>query len=188
MTKNDLRTQYKQIRSAIPLAQKQKYSESICQSISEYIHKKNREHSIALFAGTADEPNLLPLLADRTKKWCFPKVLDWKNKKKPSMEFFRVESVCDLSPNSFGIYEPLEHCTKVSLSEIELACVPGVSIDIDGNRVGMGGGFYDSFFSEKKSLTLAGVVFPEQISDEKFVTDPWDIKMDIVFCGTQKGL
>jgi len=89
--------------------------------------------------------------------------------------------------NSFGILEPLPHCKYVDPEYIHTVCVPAVSVDIDGNRIGMGGGFYDTFFSRAPLLTIAGVVFPEQVSKSRFIPDKWDIKMDIIFCGEKVG-
>lgn len=186
MTKKNIRGKYKRIRSHIPVRKKQEYSEIICQDIYEYIHQNKSDGYIALFAGTADEPHLFPLLEHKKWKWCFPKVLDWKNHATHSMEFFAVESLADLSPNSFGILEPRASCMHISPKNIDLVCVPGVSMDMYGNRIGMGGGFYDAFFSRSISPTVAGVVFPEQVSEDSFLPDKWDTLMDIIFCGERK--
>ncbi len=59
----------------------------------------------------------------------------------------------DIEPGTYGIREPKLTLGVVDPSEIDLIIVPGSGFDLQGNRLGYGGGFYDRFFMLLKPLT-----------------------------------
>lgn len=87
----------------------------------------------------------------------------------------------DLTPGVYGILEPLPEKTRpVDPQKIDLLVVPGVAFDINGNRLGYGGGYYDRFFERLRSdVPLAAIAFEIQMVDEVPVT-PWDRKVDLL--------
>ena len=52
----------------------------------------------------------------------------------------------DIEPGTYGIREPKLTLGVVEPSEIDLIIVPGSGFDLQGNRLGYGGGYYDRFF------------------------------------------
>jgi len=52
----------------------------------------------------------------------------------------------DIEPGTYGIREPKLTLGVVEPSEIDLIIVPGSGFDLQGERLGYGGGFYDRFF------------------------------------------
>lgn len=59
----------------------------------------------------------------------------------------------DIEPGKYGIREPKLTLGVVEPSEIDLIIVPGSGFDLQGNRLGYGGGYYDRFFMLLNPLT-----------------------------------
>ncbi len=59
----------------------------------------------------------------------------------------------DLEPGAFGIREPKLTLGVVEPLEIDLIIIPGSGFDLQGNRLGYGGGFYDRFFMRMNPST-----------------------------------
>lgn len=71
----------------------------------------------------------------------------------------------DLTSGTWGILEPKPDCVRpVEPTEIDFVIVPGVSFDVEGNRLGYGGGFYDRFLRQTRPDTVfAALAFEMQI-------------------------
>lgn len=74
----------------------------------------------------------------------------------------------DLTSGTWGILEPKpDRVRPVDPSEIDFVIVPGVSFDMEGNRLGYGGGFYDRFLRLTRPDTrFAALAFELQIRDD----------------------
>jgi len=83
-----------------------------------------------------------------------------KTYEKRVMKAFEVIDLKSLEKNSFGLHEPLETTEKLP----DLIIIPGVAFDINGNRIGFGGGFYDRYLEGKKIRTI-GLCYGFQIVD-----------------------
>ena len=59
----------------------------------------------------------------------------------------------DLEPGAWGIREPKLTNEEANPLEIDLVIVPGAGFDMEGNRLGYGGGYYDRFFMRLNPLT-----------------------------------
>jgi 5-formyltetrahydrofolate cyclo-ligase len=89
--------------------------------------------------------------------------------------------VCDLEqdiePGTYGIREPKLTLRVVEPSEIDLIIVPGTAFDLQGNRLGYGGGYYDRFLMRLKPLTpIVALGFECQVIGQVPV-DRHDVKM-----------
>ena len=71
-------------------------------------------------------------------------------------------------------------CWLADLGTIDLILVPGVAFDRHGNRLGMGGGYYDRFLAGV-SAPRVGLTYSEFLLDELPV-QCHDVPMDLVVC------
>lgn len=93
-----------------------------------------------------------------------------------------IRSFDDLAPGAYGIREPIPDQTRIAaISDVDAFIVPGVAFDLQGNRLGWGGGFYDWTLSRAKGAKKIALAFSCQIVDA-LPMEPQDIKMDKVVC------
>ena len=91
--------------------------------------------------------------------------------------------------NHFGILEPkLNVQDTYSLSQIDYIFMPLVAFDIYGNRLGMGGGFYDRTLSHIHNFSnrpkLCGLAHSCQQVDG-LPEQSWDIPIDMIITPTK---
>ncbi|MDY5813942.1 MAG: 5-formyltetrahydrofolate cyclo-ligase [Bacteroides sp.] len=86
----------------------------------------------------------------------------------------------DLQRGSYGIDEPVGEVFD-SYDEIELAIIPGMAFDRQGNRLGRGKGYYDRLLPRLKAFKM-GLCFPFQYVDN-VPTEATDMAMDKVVSG-----
>ena len=75
---------------------------------------------------------------------------------------------------------------KRKLNELDCALIPLLVFDSHGNRIGMGGGYYDKFFENSKTRPLLIGIAYELQKAEKIIPQEWDVRMDII--ATEQGL
>ena len=88
-----------------------------------------------------------------------------------------------LVDNRYGIKEPIYHADNIIAPEmLELVFVPLVGFDVQGNRLGMGAGYYDRTFAFVKQSDapiprLIGLAYESQ---KITAIEPmlWDVKLD----------
>lgn len=120
-----------------------------------------------------------------TKKSCYLPVL----KRIGSGErlwFARYDRHTPLEINRFGILEPVASGRMLLKGgQLDLVLAPLVGFDEQGNRIGMGGGFYDRSFSNLRyrqhwrKPRLLGVAYECQKAPT-IVPNPWDVALDAV--------
>ena len=65
------------------------------------------------------------------------------------LRFFTVDEPDRLIPGTFGIKEPdVQNTLEMSVQELDMIIVPAVLLDMDGFRLGYGGGYYDRLLSD----------------------------------------
>ena len=89
-----------------------------------------------------------------------------------------------LVENRFGIPEPdVDASTRLRPDQLDFVVVPLVAFDARGQRLGMGGGWYDRSFAFRRAQAatprLVGAAFAVQQAGA-IPTAPWDVPLDAV--------
>ena len=127
------------------------HAEIISQRI---IHSRLYRHSrhIALYLSADGEVDLSPLinkLHTYSKKCYLPVIL---SRQHAIMAFAPYEKHTRMRKNCFGILEPVFQKKQLKTArQMDLVLAPLVGFDDHGNRMGMGGGFYDRALQHLKS-------------------------------------
>ena len=174
-------------RSAMSEDEVERSSKSICSKIIATDAYKNSE-SVLVYMSVRNEVDLSSLIEQALsdgKKVYIPKTYGERK-----MEFYLYDG--KFAVGGFGIQEP-KRVSEDSRFKKELytACkneipsvliiVPGVAFDKAGNRLGYGGGYYDTFLESLKTSTI-GVGYSFQLLDEIPVGEH-DVKLDAIVVG-----
>lgn len=110
---------------------------------------------IAVYLPNDGEIDPVPLMARiwKTNKTCYLPILS--HLRHDRLWFAPFTQDTPLAANRFGILEPVTPArTWVRAHELDLILMPLVGFDTHGNRLGMGGGFYDKSLAFLQHRTL----------------------------------
>ncbi len=147
----------------------------------------NASQKIACYCAQKNEFDCMPIIHMiwQAHKDCFLPVLS--PNKTNALDFFYYTAEDTLQLNRYKILEPVSQ-KQIDPSQLDLVLVPLVGFDNEGNRLGMGGGYYDRtfmFLKKAKKPFLLGTAFEMQ-RVERLPDEPWDIKLNGVL--TESGL
>lgn len=82
---------------------------------------------------------------------------------------------------AYNIREPKPNCSpEINIKDIDVVIVPAVAYDINGFRLGYGGGFYDRFLENiREDAVTIGIAFDLQIFN-KVPKEPHDAQLDYI--------
>lgn len=191
-SKDSLRHLYRQRRKDLTPDQQQQAAEHLllkCQQQLEF----TQANKVAVYLANDGEISLKPII-----DFC------WQHNKQvylpilhPFSEghllFVHYHSQSVMHTNRFGIPQPKVTCSSICpLSELDIIFPPLVAFDKQGNRLGMGGGYYDRSLApilrDKLETNVFGVAHNCQWVEEGLTGEPWDIPLqkiitpDYVFC------
>jgi len=149
-------------------------------------HWFNKASKIALYLANDGEvscTHIFKTLTQQGKRVYLP-VLHPINKRQ--LFFVLYDQHTPMRYNRFGIQEPqLKRSRIVRPDQIDLVIMPLVGFDAEGNRLGMGGGFYDTTFEKvvnqrwRSSPMRVGAAHDCQQVDQ-LPQEPWDIPLNAV--------
>ena len=187
MTKNEIRKNLILERNQLSREAVQKNSNSIMEKLHSYIQKAE---NIMIFMNMGNEvevSNLITLYSD--KKFYIPKTLSDRNMK------INLYNENELILHKFGYYES---ASDIFYDEkiLDLIIVPAVAFDYSKNRIGFGGGYYDTFLSRillsdqnngknRNKPMIIGVCYDFQLIDY-IPSEVHDIKVDCII--TEKNI
>ena len=102
-----------------------------------------------------------------------------KTEKHREMHFYEIRSLAELSEGRFGVREPKGGVVCIP-KEGDLLLVPGLLFDGKKNRLGYGGGYYDTYFAKHKEGKRIGLAFAAQRFAEELPTVETDVPLDAV--------
>lgn len=181
-----LRQQIRKQRRALADAEREQASFAVCERIAASQHFKKSQH-IAFYLSNDGEIDLNLLIehAWQQGKHCYLPVLAEPNTKR--LWFIPYYPDSKLRNNRFGIPEPV-HSAKARIRKtlsLDLILMPLVAFDLQGNRLGMGGGFYDrslAFLQHRRywhKPNLVGIAYEFQ-KQNKLQQNHWDIPLDAI--------
>ncbi len=98
--------------------------------------------------------------------------------------FIELNDDTQFEKNKFSIPEPVYDEEKiVAASTLDLVIVPLLGFDKTGNRLGMGGGFYDRCFAFKKQKITKPVMigFAYDFQELEYLeAEAWDVGLDLI--------
>ncbi|WP_431686847.1 5-formyltetrahydrofolate cyclo-ligase [Hahella sp. NBU794] len=183
MNKASIRRVMRKKRRALTPAQQRTAASGLRKSLNSAIHL-SRSARWGLYLANDGEINPLPTIQRlwRRKKACYLPVLHplYHNR----LWFVRYQPGARLKPNKYGIPEPvLRGAKRVPPWSLDVVCFPLVAFDKQGNRLGMGGGYYDRTFADRRVIIkrpkLIGFAHHFQQLPE-LPHEPWDIPLSAV--------
>ena len=181
MTKSDLRRELQQKRKALhPTAQATSANRLLLQIRHLPCYKRAKNVGFFFARGGELSPEMVLQVALRQSKRCYLPCLTSKK----TLVFRLYQDSTKLIVNRFNIPEPSPSCKKIAIDKLDVVLVPLVAFDRDGNRLGMGGGFYDRTFNFKRhqcrrNPLLVGIAHSfQEVSSLK--TEPWDVPLNYI--------
>ena len=171
------------------IVQKQ-HSQALCQNLTKQGIYKNSKNIACYLAndGEIDPYLIIEHARFSCKKVYLPVLSPLQN----SLYFAPYQPGSRLRLNRFSIPEPQCHPSKwISAQHLDLLLLPLVAFDPLGNRLGMGGGFYDrtlAYLKHRqhwKKPVLAGLAHEIQ-KTARLNTQSWDIPLNFII--TEKQL
>ena len=176
--RNQLRQQIRKTRANLTALQQQQAEDSITQQALALIEAQNAQH-IALyvsFDGEISTEKLIKTLWAQDKHVYLPVLHPFNSN---HLLFLRYLPDTPMLKNKFGILEPKLNVQNVlPLDELDILFTPLVAFDKQGNRLGMGGGFYDRTLQNWQNVSFIPVGLAHQCQQvEQLPTEAWDVPL-----------
>ena len=184
MSRSRLRRELRQRRRALSPRQQRQASRALCRHLRASAYVRHCRH-IALYWPNDGEIDPRPLRreAEKLGKQSYLPVLHPVHRNR--LWFFRLNDDTELTQNRFGIPQPrIRGGSSRPAWALDLVLMPLVGFTEQGDRLGMGGGFYDCTFEFLKRASchkprLVGLAHECQRMNS-MPTASWDIAMDCI--------
>lgn len=174
--KDEIRKQILEKRSSLSLEEVNKKSELIIENLAPYL--KNAQN-IMIFMDMKNEVRITKLIELYPEKNFFiSKIVNSKNREMKINKYNENELVL----HKFGYYESSSddfYDEKI----LDIVIVPVLAFDSSKNRIGFGGGYYDTFLNKvrgkNKNTLFIGVCYDFQMIEEVPI-EGHDVTLDFV--------
>ena len=176
LEKNKIRKEILEKRNNLSTEEVEKKSDLIIQNLEKFI--KNAEN-IMIFMDMKNEVKITKLMKLYPEKSFFiSKITDSKNREMKINRYNENELVL----HKFGYYES-SSSDFYNENILDIVIVPAVVFDLEKNRIGFGGGYYDTFLKKirggNKKVLFIGICYDFQII-EKVPAEEHDVVLDFV--------
>lgn len=180
--RQQLRTQMRQRRMALSASEQQSAASALVQQFLQQTTLMQAKH-IALYLSNDGEINTQPLIE---ALWTagITLYLPILHPLVPGYLLFQqYHASTPMTANRFGIAEPQLNCSQVKpVAELEIICTPLVAFDAQGQRLGMGGGFYDRTLAQlpaAHSVQIVGLAHScQQVAE--LPNEAWDYPLNAI--------
>ena len=176
LEKDKIRKEILGKRNNLSIEEVEKKSDLIIENLEKFI--KNAEN-IMIFMDMKNEVRITKLMKLYPEKSFFiSKITDSKNREMKINRYNENELVL----HKFGYYES-SSSDFYNENILDIVIVPAVVFDLEKNRIGFGGGYYDTFLKkireENKKVLFIGICYDFQII-EKVPAEEHDVVLDFV--------
>ena len=174
MDKKELRKKIREQKRAMTAAEIESESENLCRQFLAsdfYQNAKTIYGYLPYNQEVRTVPILKKALADG-KRVAVPKVYG------DEMRFVYLSDLNQVEIGYCGIPEPVAD-GPLGDDPTALVLMPGLAFDVQGNRMGYGGGFYDKFLSAEPDHPTVALCYDFQMV-EHIPTEEFDIPVDLV--------
>ena len=184
---SDIRKAIRHRRRAIPLDLQQAMSLQASQLILSQAPMLTAKH-VALYLsqdGELDTQPLIEALWEKGVQTYLPRLHPFCSGHLLFLHFHRDTL---LVPNRFGILEPQLHvCDVMPIKAMDVMVTPLVAFDVKGQRIGMGGGYYDRTLVKWRDI---GRPVPMGYAHDcqqvhPIESQPWDIPLPYIITPTK---
>ena len=156
-------------------------TDKVC-SLRNYLDADN----LLIYGSYKSEVCTLEIIKDafeKEKKVFCPKVLE-----AGKMEFYQIQSLDDILCGFKNIPEPIvtDHPYHEMVEGKSLMIMPMVAFDMEGNRLGYGGGFYDRYLQKFSKMQNIALAYECQKYSPRLPVEETDIKPEIIITENQK--
>ena len=182
--KVSLRREMRILRQALDDAQRQAAASGLLRNLMT-LDAFTAADSVALYLvndGEIDPINVMHWCWKNARRTYVPIVIQQQGN---SLVFAPVGPDSEFGENRFGIPEPVvDEAEIIGAADLDLVLLPLVAFDASGNRIGMGGGFYDRTFEfvrdqDVRAPTMIGIAHELQRVPQ-IESESWDIPLSTV--------
>lgn len=185
MEKSLVRKQMLAVRSDYQHVWLQESSKNICEYLSKWPIFKQASCVMGYLAyeNEVNIDDLLTAALAQGKKVAVPLIMP--NKKENIIKAIEFKGFDNIVVGEYGIRTVDKMGDLLEPASIDLVLVPGVAFTEQGERLGMGKGYYDNFLPQAVKAKKIGITLSMQLA-KSLPTEEHDIKVD--FLVTEKGI
>jgi 5-formyltetrahydrofolate cyclo-ligase len=175
MDKPALRAQMHTLRANLSKSYQQSANQALVNTILQ-AECWQQSDAVAIYLAFKQEADITELLT-ANKDIYLPSI------KNQTMQFQLYTKEMQFEKLNYGLKQP-HFIDGLPNPDMDLYLMPLLAFDLKGNRLGMGGGYYDRYFANIQTGIRAGVAYNCQQVDQ-LPTEQWDVRLHTIF--TEQG-